>query len=79
VKLDAEVFLQGLQCGGAEVPASDICRFFDELGLEVIVSGIDSDVLRQRIEGCGVAYGQGLMFGAPRPIPVLAQPGGIAA
>jgi cyclic-di-GMP phosphodiesterase TipF (flagellum assembly factor) len=79
VKLDAEVFLNGLIAGGEEVPASDICRFFDEMGLHVIVSGIDNDVLRQRIAGCGVSFGQGLVFGQPRPIPVGMPATGIAA
>lgn len=78
VKLDAEVFLNGLICSGEEVPASDICRFFDDIGLQVIVGGIDSDILRQRITGCGVAFGQGRVFGEPRPIPV-GQPAGVIA
>lgn len=79
VKLDAELFLKGLICGGQEVPASDICRFFDDMGLGVIVSSIDSEVLLQRIAGCGVAFGQGRVFGGPRPIAVGGQVGGIAA
>lgn len=79
VKLDAEVFLRGFVCGGEDVPASDICRFFEEIGLQVIVSGVDSDILRQRIVGCGVSFGQGLVFGEPRPIPVGMPAGGIAA
>ena len=70
VKLDAQVFLQGLTCSGQTIPSSDICRHFDDLGLQVIVSGIDSARVRLRVEGCGVAYGQGTLFGGPRQIPV---------
>ena len=40
VKLDAAVFLGGLECNGERIPSSDICRHFEDLGLTVIVSGI---------------------------------------
>ena len=79
VKLDASVFLQGVHCAGAEIPAVDICGHFEDLGLQVIVSGIDDATLRQRVEGCGVTFGQGLLFGEPRPIPVGTTSGSIAA
>ncbi len=78
VKLDASVFLGGLPCAGAVVPASDICLHFSDLGIEVIVSGIADERLRDNIANCGVSYGQGALFGEPRPIP-FAGGGALAA
>jgi len=79
VKLEAEVFLKGLRCGNEDVPASDLCRYFADLGLAVIVSSIDDQSLHQRVIGCGVVFGQGRLFGGPRPIPVATSESNIAA
>jgi cyclic-di-GMP phosphodiesterase TipF (flagellum assembly factor) len=68
VKLDARVFLQGLPLGQGVVPASDLCRHMAGLGLAVIVGRIDSEAERTRIQGFGVQFGQGGLFGAPRPV-----------
>jgi cyclic-di-GMP phosphodiesterase TipF (flagellum assembly factor) len=68
VKLDARVFLQGLPFGQGVVPASDLCRHMAGLGLAVIVGRIDSEAERTRIQGFGVQFGQGGLFGAPRPV-----------
>lgn len=70
VKLDAAVFQAGLFCDGETVPASDICEHFQDLGLSVIVADIADAETRDRLVGWGVAYGQGALFGAPRPVPV---------
>lgn len=69
VKLDASVFLNGLPYGDAVVPASDLCRYFSELGFAVIVSGIDDDAARSTLMACGVTLGQGQIYGEPRAIP----------
>lgn len=79
VKLDAPVFLRGLECAGAEIPASDICRYFDDLGLTVIVGGIEDETTRAQMLGCGVALGQGGLFGRPVPVPVAGAEGTLAA
>lgn len=78
-KLDAAVFAAGLTCGGEHVPATDICRNFEEIGLEVIVSGIGDAATRELMMSCGVAYGQGTLFGDPRPVPVAGATGTMAA
>lgn len=70
VKLDATVFQAGLFCDGETVPASDICEHFQDLGLSVIVADIADAETRDRLVGWGVAYGQGALFGPPRPVPV---------
>jgi cyclic-di-GMP phosphodiesterase TipF (flagellum assembly factor) len=68
VKLDAGVFLQGLPLGQDVVPASDLCRHLASLGLAVIVGRIESEAERARVQGFGVQFGQGGLFGAPRPV-----------
>jgi cyclic-di-GMP phosphodiesterase TipF (flagellum assembly factor) len=70
VKLDAHVFLQGLPLGECIVPASDLCRHMAGSGLALVVGGIDNELDRARIFGFGVLFGQGALFGAPRPISV---------
>ncbi|MDX2258558.1 MAG: EAL domain-containing protein [Hyphomicrobiaceae bacterium] len=81
VKLDADVFLNGLPLGEDRVPAIDICRHLAGLGLETIVGRIDDEATARAIAGLGVAYGQGYLFGAPRPVlPEVVEPqGGTAA
>ncbi len=76
VKLDAAMFEQGLSLGGSTVPARDLCRYFAGLSLAIIVDRIQDEATRARILGFGVIFGQGALFGAPRPIAVA---GGAAA
>lgn len=68
VKLDASVFLDGLPAAGGTIPASDICRHLAELGLTLIVGAIDDETRLAQIFGFGVLYGQGQLFGGPRPM-----------
>ncbi len=68
VKLDADVFLEGMPAPGGPLPAADICRHLAELGLTLIVGGIDDETKLARIFGFGALLGQGQMFGGPRPV-----------
>ena len=68
VKLDATVFLDGLPAPSGPLPAADICRHFADLGLSLIVGQIDDEWVAAEIMGLGVVYGQGVLFGAPRPV-----------
>lgn len=79
VKLDAQVFLDGLDCNGGHVPAADIVRHFEDLGLDVIVSGIGDAATRDRMVSCGVELGQGPLFGQPLPVPVAGPTSGTMA
>jgi cyclic-di-GMP phosphodiesterase TipF (flagellum assembly factor) len=81
VKLDAEVFLEGLPAAGARVPAADICRHLSEFGLSVIVGRIENDWLLARIMGFGVLLGKGTLFGGPKLVKaeVVADRGSAAA
>ncbi len=73
VKLDAPVFLRGLAIanGAAEsavIPPADICRHFEHLGLAIIVGHITDERQSAELKACGVALGQGALFGGPRPV-----------
>ena len=70
VKLDAEAFARGLAIGGAVVSPSDLGGFFRDLGLAVIVGRIDDEAMRGRMLDYGVVFGQGALFGEPRPVPI---------
>jgi len=74
VKLDADVFLDGLPApGGAAVPANDICRHLARLGLTLVVERIDDEAKRARIFGFGALFGQGQLFGGKRPVKAAAS------
>jgi cyclic-di-GMP phosphodiesterase, flagellum assembly factor TipF len=81
VKLDAQVFLDGLQAPSGRVPASDICRYLSEFGLAVIVGRIEDDWLLARILGFGVLLGKGTLFGGAKLVKaeVVADRGSAAA
>ncbi len=81
VKLDAKVFLDGLQAPGGCVPASDICRYLSEFGLALIIGNIEDDWLLARVMGFGVLLGKGTLFGGPRLVKAeaVAGPGSVAA
>ncbi len=75
VKLDADVFLEGLMAPSGLVPAGDVCRHLASQGLALVVDRIDSDYKRGCIFGFGVLLGQGQLFGVPRPMKVDAVAG----
>ncbi len=79
VKLDADVFLEGLPASGGLIPASDICRYLAQLGLTLIVGDIADEAKFARIYGFGVLFGQGQLFGAPRLVKTEAAARGQTA
>jgi EAL domain-containing protein (putative c-di-GMP-specific phosphodiesterase class I) len=78
VKLDAQVFLDGMQAPGGSISAADICRYLSEFGLTLIVGAIEDDWLLAKIMGFGVLLGKGTLFGGPRLIRPK-EPGAAAA
>lgn len=69
VKLDADVFLQGLPAGNDMfIPAADICKFFAELRCGVIVGRIEDEQVAAKIFGFGVLLGQGTLFGGAKTV-----------
>lgn len=68
VKLPAQAFVTGLPYGTGTIPASDICRHLAGSGLTLVAEAIDDDNLRARVFGFGVLFGQGQLFGGPRPV-----------
>lgn len=63
VKVDADIFLDGMPVGTGHVPADDICRHLKSFGLQPIVEEITDRAQLQRLRACGVAYGQGPLLG----------------
>jgi cyclic-di-GMP phosphodiesterase TipF (flagellum assembly factor) len=68
VKLDARTFLEGMPMGEQVIPPADLCRHLANLGLTLIVGRIDDEWALARILGFGVLFGQGALFGAPKPV-----------
>jgi cyclic-di-GMP phosphodiesterase TipF (flagellum assembly factor) len=79
VKLDAKVFLEGLQAPGGCVPASDICRYLSDFGLALIVGSIEDDWLLAKVMGFGAVLGKGTLFGGPRLVKAEAVAGAATA
>ncbi len=70
VRLDAQVFLDGLPAPHGVVPSADLCRFLSQLGFSLIVGRITDERELVKVFGFGALLGQGRLFGAPRPIKV---------
>lgn len=68
VKLDADVFLSGLPAPGALVPAADLCKHLEGLGLMPVVEALDDEAKREQVYSYGVRLGQGNLFGGARQI-----------
>jgi cyclic-di-GMP phosphodiesterase TipF (flagellum assembly factor) len=68
IKLDAQVFLEGLPTPNGVIPAADICRHLADIGLGLIVGGIVAEKDLARILGFGAILGQGALFGGPRSV-----------
>jgi cyclic-di-GMP phosphodiesterase TipF (flagellum assembly factor) len=66
VKLDANVFLQGLPAPGALIPADDLCKHLEDLGLKPVVEALDDEDKRTKVFTYGVRLGQGRLFGGAR-------------
>lgn len=67
-RLDADIFRQGLHLGEALVPPADICRHLAMSGLTLIVDRLTTDRDVAEVFGFGVLFGQGTLFGGPRPV-----------
>jgi cyclic-di-GMP phosphodiesterase TipF (flagellum assembly factor) len=70
VKLDAAVFLEGMPGSHGLVPAADLCAHLSSLGLALIIGRIEDERVVARLLGFGVLFGQGTLFGAPRPVKI---------
>ena len=80
LKLSVDAFRKGLPGTRGPVPANDICRHLGELGLTLIVGGIDHEAKRTMALDFGVQLGQGPLFGAPQATaPQRLKGAGIAA
>ena len=80
LKLSVDVFRKGLPGTRGPVPANDICRYLRELGVTLIVGGIDHEAKRTTALDFGVQLGQGPLFGAPQATaPQRLKGAGIAA
>ncbi len=68
VKLDAATLLAGLAAPNGAMSAEEVCNNLSELGLTLIVTGIDDEDIRDKVAAAGVPLGQGAIFGAPLPV-----------
>ena len=75
IKLDAEVFLEGLPTPGDVIPPTDLCKHLAGLGLSLVVEHINDEARRSRLTALGVVLGQGKLFGGPRLMKAAAFSG----
>ena len=67
-KLDASIFLEGLPAAQTLIPPTDVCRYLAGSGLTLVVNGLSDNEQKAKVLGFGAIYGQGVLFGAPRPV-----------
>jgi EAL domain-containing protein (putative c-di-GMP-specific phosphodiesterase class I) len=75
VNLDAASLIKGLPGPGGVAPAAEACRHMSEVGLAVIVGGLDDEATRATILQCGAPLGQGPFFGPPLTVAGKGFPG----
>ncbi len=68
VKLDADVYLNGMRIGATTLSAREVCRHLEHVGLTVIIGAISSESQRSEITNTGVTFGQGRVFGPPAAV-----------
>ncbi len=73
VKLDADVFLVGLQSPAGLIPAADVCGYLSGMGLQLVVERIDDEAKFGEVFGCGALLGQGQLFGGARVLKAEAS------
>jgi cyclic-di-GMP phosphodiesterase TipF (flagellum assembly factor) len=80
-KLDVAVVMRGMMAGDGLVSSRDVCRSFAKLGYSLVVGGISDDRERAEVLGFGAVFGQGTLFGGPRPVKadIVAAPRTVAA
>ena len=66
VKLDAELFVDGLSDGQGTIAPADLCRYLSHVGLGVIVDGLDDSETVARVVALGASLGQGQVSGGAR-------------
>jgi len=81
VKVDAATLMAGLVAPNGAMPATEVCRSLNEIGLTVIVGGITDEETRDKVLDAGASLGQGALFGVPAAVAGagFAGPGEAAA
>jgi len=70
VKVNAPVLFGGLQAHDGVIQASDANRRLTDIGLSVIIAGIDDHLTLARALGLGSPFGQGEFFASPRAVKI---------
>ncbi len=68
VKVPADMLLGDLRGTGAHVRAEDMRSLFERNGLELIAERIEDERQAVAVLDLNIAYGQGYLFGEPRPV-----------
>ncbi|HWK38949.1 MAG TPA: hypothetical protein VNR88_08540, partial [Hyphomicrobium sp.] len=68
VKVDAATLMAGLVAPNGTMPAGEVCRSLNDLGLTVIVGGIADAPMRDKVLDAGAPLGQGALFGVPATV-----------
>lgn len=68
LKIRAHVFKDGLSATGSLLATNEIRPLFEDAGLQLIVNGIADESSLDIVLQEGVSYGQGMLFGEPRPL-----------
>jgi EAL domain-containing protein (putative c-di-GMP-specific phosphodiesterase class I) len=68
LKIDAAMFLHGLEVAHAPVVAADMVDFLDRYDLKLIVEGISNTRTLAGIGDYGIEFAEGRLLGAPLPL-----------
>ncbi|MFM7084963.1 MAG: EAL domain-containing protein [Hyphomicrobium sp.] len=68
VRLDKDVLADGLSTPSGKLTSPEIAGYLAKRDFTLIVNGIDSEESLSRLYAEGVLFGQGSLFGGPRPV-----------
>lgn len=68
VKVDAKLFLDGMQQAGGTFSSADLKRALDDFDMKLIVEKVEDETQVARLLDHGVDLAQGHLFGKPKPM-----------
>jgi cyclic-di-GMP phosphodiesterase TipF (flagellum assembly factor) len=68
IKVKAKTIIEGMKQANAPVSAEDLKELLARAGLELIVERVEEEKCVLQLLDFGIAYGQGFLFGEPRPV-----------
>ena len=68
LKVDADIFLNGMAEAGAQIHAADMRDYLHRFGLDLIVEKVETETMAAALVEHDVRLAQGFLFSEPKPV-----------